>query len=232
MDFVRTLLGVVVTLLVATGGIIAAGAYFYIALLIAKSTQQLVAVVALVLLAGLDLLGVLTYAAPRWTAGWIERSARYARPMAFAYVLGRFSASMATIMLTVAGAIYGYIWLRSATLSQGALVSAVVVATAFAGAMLFAFRLYARAMYGCTEALVGLIIAGERASAEVRWPIENLNFDLAILTAGVYLVVRGLDNVHEGFKARMRNDTTQLRPQILRGRRESAAAFMRAIRRN
>ena len=222
----------VATLLVATSGVIAAGGYVYLALLIAKSTQQIVATMALVLLAGLDLIGVLTYALPRWTAGWIDRSARYARPMAFAYVLGRFSVSMATIVLTLAGAIYGYIWLRSASLSQGALVSAVVIATAIAGAMLFTFRLYARAMYGSTEAIVGLVIAGQRASVEVQWPIEDINFDLAVLTAGVYLVVRGLDNVHQGLKARVHNVADQLRPPILRGRQEAAAAFMRAVRRD
>src|ERR1700682_1350931 len=109
----------------------------------------------------------------------------------------------------------------------------VVLATAIAGAVLFAFRLHARALYGFTEAIVGLLIAGQRAAVETRWPIEDLSFDLAVLTAGVYLVVRGLDNVHQGLKKEpRRNEKREATPPILRGGREAQDALMRAIRRD
>jgi hypothetical protein len=69
----------------------------------------------------------------------MERYPRIARPIAFAYVIGRFGVSMATIVLTIAASVFGYIWLRSAPLSQGWPVTVVILATAIAGAALFAF---------------------------------------------------------------------------------------------
>jgi hypothetical protein len=67
-----------------------------------------------------------------------------------------------------------------------------------AGLVLFLFRLKLRVFYGLTEALVGMAVAAQRASDVGVIALDNRNFYLAILTAGVYLVVRGLDNIHQG----------------------------------
>ena len=62
--------------------------------------------------------------------------------------------------------------------------------------LLFWFRLRRRSFYGVTEALIGLMMS----AVKVNEPHDSLGpgFLLAILTASVYLIVRGLDNVHQG----------------------------------
>jgi hypothetical protein len=62
---------------------------------------------------------------------------------------------------------------------------------------LFYFRLKLRSVYGFSEAAVGLVVAGHLAQDRAL-TISNTGFYFAVLTAGVYLVVRGLDNVHQG----------------------------------
>ena len=80
-----------------------------------------------------------------------------------------------------------------------------VAITAVAGLALFAMRYWYRMSYGITEAAVGLYLAW------VKWtttggPFGDLSKDTAfmtgLLTASIYLVVRGLDNIHTGWKAR------------------------------
>lgn len=76
-----------------------------------------------------------------------------------------------------------------ATLLTGSAELAILIIAA----LLFRFRLRWRACYGVTEALVGLLIAPQK--------LHNLggtSLMLALLTASVYLVVRGFDNVHQG----------------------------------
>lgn len=72
----------------------------------------------------------------------------------------------------------------------------VVIGLAF-----FWFRLRARFAYGISEALAGIAFAVYRLSSE---PVSELptndDFYFAMLTAGVYLIVRGLDNMHVGWK--------------------------------
>lgn len=75
--------------------------------------------------------------------------------------------------------------------------SPIVLATSAAAAaiLLFTFRLRYRCMYGLSEALIGLVVAANQAGA-------GPGLYLTVLTAGVYLVVRGLDNIHQGWKAK------------------------------
>ncbi len=71
--------------------------------------------------------------------------------------------------------------------------------TLVTGLLLFLFRLRYRATYGFTEAIAGVCIAGYKFIAEgANEALTNPNFYLALLTAGIYLVVRGLDNIHQG----------------------------------
>lgn len=90
-------------------------------------------------------------------------------------------------------------WLQSRTwppLTRGA---AGTSCAAGAGALLFWFRLRYRFIYGLSEVLVGLGVAGYHAyRAADSVSMWDANVYLAILTAGIYLVVRGADNMHTG----------------------------------
>jgi len=90
-------------------------------------------------------------------------------------------------------------WLQSRTwppLTRGAVGA---VCAAGAGALLFWFRLQYRFVYGLSEVLVGIGVAGYHAyRAADSVSMWDANVYLAILTAGIYLVVRGADNMHTG----------------------------------
>ena len=66
------------------------------------------------------------------------------------------------------------------------------------GALFFWFRLKQRFLYGLSEVLVGVGVGMHRVTLE-QWSgvPESTGFYIALLTAGIYLVVRGLDNMHQ-----------------------------------
>lgn len=65
------------------------------------------------------------------------------------------------------------------------------------GALFFWFRLRERFLYGLSEALAGAAVAAHRLSIEPGQGVPgDRGFYFAVLTAGVYLVVRGIDNMH------------------------------------
>ena len=92
----------------------------------------------------------------------------------------------------------GYAWLQSLNLTDNGKIALAVGVTFVTGVVLFVFRLKLRSTYGLTEAMVGLVVAGSRVATD----LDKLGTDpalyLTVLTAGVYLVVRGLDHVHQG----------------------------------
>ena len=69
------------------------------------------------------------------------------------------------------------------------------------GWLFFWMRQRIRFTYGLIEASVGAAFAAFRYSAEneIGLPVDT-GFYFAMLTAGVYLVVRGLDNMQQGWK--------------------------------
>ena len=73
------------------------------------------------------------------------------------------------------------------------------IITLIAGVALFKFRAIARGFYGLTEVVAGVSIAAYRISTG-NTDILNASPEIyiALLTAGVYLVVRGLDNMEQG----------------------------------
>lgn len=77
------------------------------------------------------------------------------------------------------------------------------------GLGLFWFRGRYRATYGLTEVLVGISVASykyvEAAAGSHSATPTDPNFLIALLTAGVYLVVRGLDNLQQGLSAAPRD---------------------------
>ena len=88
--------------------------------------------------------------------------------------------------------------LSEASLPRWGVVTICTMGTLIAGVVLFIFRFFARAVYGASEALVGIVVGGGRAFQEGHWPTDGIAFHLALLTAGAYLVVRGLDNIYQG----------------------------------
>ncbi|XVJ47851.1 hypothetical protein ACDZ94_02595 [Pseudomonas sp. UBT] len=71
--------------------------------------------------------------------------------------------------------------------------------TFLAGAVFFWMRTKWRVTYGISEAFAGVAIASHRAYGDTTlWTTNDFGFYAAVLTAGVYLVVRGLDNVNQG----------------------------------
>lgn len=71
------------------------------------------------------------------------------------------------------------------------------------GVLFFVYRLKHRFWYGFFEMLVGLSIATIRFYSDVLSAsnqIEATPVAIAILTGGIYLMVRGLDNMHQGLE--------------------------------
>jgi len=69
------------------------------------------------------------------------------------------------------------------------------------GYLLFVFRARAPFVYGMTEVCIGVVVAILRipdwSAAPTNWDSEIF---IAMLSAGVYLVVRGFDNMNRGLK--------------------------------
>lgn len=92
-----------------------------------------------------------------------------------------------------------FFWIYARTTATYGSILLTSTATLLGGTALFYFRLKARTLYGLTEAIAGVSVAGFK-TLEVGGfsAMANPNFYLVVLTAGVYLVVRGLDNMHQG----------------------------------
>jgi hypothetical protein len=79
-------------------------------------------------------------------------------------------------------------------------IVATCALTALIGALFFYFRLKLRFFYGLTESAAGIAIAGHRFAQESGAGLPaDTTFYVAVLTAGVYLVVRGFDNMHQAW---------------------------------
>lgn len=112
--------------------------------------------------------------------------------------LGAVYYSLAAVLIDAWGNVRNWealIAQRPVALAIGALAVFTV------GLLFFWFRLRARFIYGVSEALAGVAFAVHRLSHEpvIALPSDN-SFYFAMLTAGVYLVVRGLDNMHQAWK--------------------------------
>lgn len=73
------------------------------------------------------------------------------------------------------------------------------------GGVLFSVRHYMQSLYGVTETLMGVVVFMSSLSAKrVGVKVTNPAFALVTLTASIYLVVRGLDNVFVGWEKKDR----------------------------
>jgi len=133
------------------------------------------------------------------------------------------------LTVTLVGFFYYGVWsslkhtystLRGALPSSMFSYGLTVIATLALGVLLFLFRLRARFFYGVTEAVVGVAVAVHKvpfgASDPVTW---DSTIYLALLTAGVYLVVRGLDNMRSGLQP-------ETYDEILRSYKEYEADYL------
>lgn len=77
------------------------------------------------------------------------------------------------------------------------------VLTITIGFLLFQFRQRQRVLYGISEVFVGTI-AGILHSGNIN-QIDDPKYLLALLSASIYLVVRGLDNINVGLKDKNNN---------------------------
>lgn len=137
-----------------------------------------------------------------------ELNERPLRAFRFTAALVFFAGGGAVLCLAIIFASFaiegGFVWVvRFASAIQQLPSKAWIVlggatSTAAVGALFFLFRLKLRFVYGFTEALAGIAIAGQRISVQPGTSIPSeTEFYIAVLTAGVYLVVRGLDNMHQ-----------------------------------
>jgi len=96
----------------------------------------------------------------------------------------------------------GYHWVVNMKPTQNKQHSTVLVSLTvlMLGACFFWVRLRLRFVYGATEAGLGISFAAHRYGAEssISLPAET-GFYFAVMTAGVYLVVRGMDNMHQAW---------------------------------
>ena len=94
-----------------------------------------------------------------------------------------------------------YLWLQSPKAPQDWAMLITIVATLSIGYFVFQFRLRARILYGMTEAGIGVLIAVHKVSSEFLTQKADTNFYIAFLTASIYLIVRGFDNIDQGYKS-------------------------------
>ncbi len=105
----------------------------------------------------------------------------------------------ATLGGLFAYALLGFGWRFLSLLAQAPVLFGLVVLPVFA-IVLFLIRLNWRACYGFVEAIVGLWVGINKIDLGALHGdvLEPLNRLTVVLCAGVYLIVRGLDNIHTG----------------------------------
>jgi len=93
-----------------------------------------------------------------------------------------------------------YLWLHSVAASRTEfLVISSAALTLGLGWIFFYFRLRLRCIYGLTEVVVGLLVAANHVVVSSEAATNDpASYYLLLVTAGVYLVVRGFDNIHQG----------------------------------
>lgn len=111
----------------------------------------------------------------------------------------------ASVVLTIAGytasLFHLYKVLQDPEVNRSVLLWSAIPLTLIAGGVLFFIRLKFRCLYGGTEVIVGVAVGyfqAARVSPDI--PLDE-SFFVPFLTAAIYLVVRGLDNMHAGLKS-------------------------------
>ncbi|QGW82118.1 hypothetical protein [Variovorax paradoxus] len=120
----------------------------------------------------------------------------------FPFAAWMIAAPIAGALATsTAGITMLYEWARAPQTSELLVLWLSVPATLLLGGTAFLFRLRLRCLYGISEVGAGLFVAWFQVRGGSSGNLLSGAFLLAFITAAVYLVVRGLDNVHQGWKA-------------------------------
>lgn len=104
----------------------------------------------------------------------------------------------------------------AASTRNGSIVLATGLVVTIA-AVLFYVRLRYRVLYGLSEVAAGITVAVSRLATQEGQVPRDADFYLAMLTAGVYLIIRGMDNVNTGWT------------QIREVRTKTGASLLRAV---
>lgn len=99
-----------------------------------------------------------------------------------------------------------------ATLSGTSLRATTTAALVlFLGATCFLLRLHARVLYGLAEVVVGVTVALRRIDiSKIGQVATDPELALALLTASIYLIVRGFDNIHQGLTREPKDAISQV----------------------
>ena len=98
-----------------------------------------------------------------------------------------------------------YVWIQYQSPPRIFFITLTGILVIVVGYALFLFRLHVRFFFGLGEALIGLLIALRNIPTNADPVMWSSQVFLVILTAGVFLVVRGFDNMHTGFKSESRD---------------------------
>jgi len=133
---------------------------------------------------------------------WVKK--RDALNCAFAIVTALISGGVlhGWTMLLVEAALQLYRWVDSPGTSRAIALIVCVPLTMLVGTLLFLFRLRLRSAYGASEVVMGLAVAIVLLD-QLTQGISALSpqFVATYTTASLYLIVRGLDNVHQALLA-------------------------------
>ncbi|MDO9365228.1 MAG: hypothetical protein Q7T58_02640 [Methylotenera sp.] len=99
----------------------------------------------------------------------------------------------------------GYIWVEHQSPPRGLFVAFIGVVVAGLGYALFLFRLHVRFFFGLTEAVTGLVVALRNIPENADPVLWSSQIFIVILTAGIFLIVRGFDNMCTGLQAETRD---------------------------
>ncbi|TPD71270.1 hypothetical protein [Flavobacterium microcysteis] len=91
-----------------------------------------------------------------------------------------------------------YLYVKSPTISRNWSAFITVFSILILGLLLFYVRLKFRCVYGISEAAVGIFIAMHKVIFIEPSDLLTSEFYIAILTASIFLVVRGFDNIYVG----------------------------------
>ncbi|MBB3180963.1 hypothetical protein [Variovorax sp. Sphag1AA] len=91
------------------------------------------------------------------------------------------------------------IWVKDPTTNTNVALWVCVPLAFVAGGCLFLFRLRFRMVYGLMEIAAGLVVAWFQTTSVRDSSALGTGFLIAFTTAALFLIVRGMDNVHQGY---------------------------------
>lgn len=132
-------------------------------------------------------------------------------------VMGVVIIPLCTLLVAIAFGLYG--WASRPDIGPGMKVTGLVAVTFVGGLVFYGFRHWSRFTYGLVEIAVALGLACVLADSARHGP--ELFF--ALLTGGIYLCVRGLDNIEQGVNKKNPSDAQPADPvwRLIKGSQKS-----------